>query len=86
MPFLALGAIVIWIVDRVLIWCELRGWMTYRLTPRVRRGYGMSVMNLDALLQPEKRHVIELKQDAEEYREGDEQGEKRKDRNKIRRE
>jgi hypothetical protein len=85
MPFLALGAIVIWIVDRLAVWMELRGWITYRLTPRVRRGYGMSVMDIEALLQPEKRHVIELKQDGEVYRESDEEAEKRKDRNKIRR-
>ena len=27
---------VLWLVDRVLIWCELRGWIYYRLSPRPR--------------------------------------------------
>jgi len=70
---LALVAVAIWIVDRILLWCELRGWMTYRLTPRVRHGWGGAVLGLDALLQPERRHVIELKRDGEVYREEDDE-------------
>ena len=85
-PFLAVLAVVLWIVDRVALWMELRGWITYRRTPRVRHGYGMSVMSIDALLQPQKRHVIEVQQEGEVYRESDDEAEKRKDRIKIRRE
>ena len=76
-PLLALLAIVGWIVDRVLLALELRGWITYRRMPRVRHGYGMSVMNLDALLQPEKRHVIELQQQGEVYKEEDDEAKKK---------
>ena len=72
-PLLALLAIAIWIVDRILLWCELRGWMTYRRTPRVRHAWGSAVLGLDALLQPGRRHVIELKQDGEVYREEDDE-------------
>lgn len=57
-PFLAIAAIVMWAADRLLLAMELRGWIVYRRMPRLRRGYGMSVMNIDALLQPDKRHVI----------------------------
>lgn len=70
---LAVLAVVIWIVDRVLLWCELRGWMTYRRTPRVRHAWGNAALGLDVLLQPERRHVIELKQDGEVYREEDDE-------------
>ena len=70
---LALLAVVIWIGDRILLWCELRGWLTYRRTPRVRHGWGNAVLGLDALLQPGRRHVIELKQDGEVYREEDDE-------------
>ncbi len=72
-PLLALLAIAIWIVDRILLWCELRGWMTYRRTPRVHHAWGSAVLGLDVLLQPERRHVIELKQDGEVYREEDDE-------------
>ena len=70
---LALLAVVLWIVDRILLWCELRGWITYRRTPRVRHAWGNAVLGLDVLLQPERRHVIELKQDGEVYREEDDE-------------
>jgi hypothetical protein len=72
-PLLAVLAVAIWIVDRILLWCELRGWMTYRRTPRVRHAFGNAVLGLDALLQPGRRHVIELKQDGEVYREEDDE-------------
>jgi hypothetical protein len=71
---LALLAVGIWIADRILLWCEFRGWITYRRMPRVRHGFGDAVLGLDALLQPGRRHVNELKQDAEVYREDDDEG------------
>ena len=71
--WLALLAILIWIVDRVLLWCELRGWISYRRMPRARHAWGNAVLGLDALLQPERRHVIELKQDLEIHREEDDE-------------
>ena len=73
---LALLAVAIWIIDRILLWCELRGWMTYRRTPRVRHAWGNAALGLDALLQPGRRHVIELKQDGEVYREEDDEAAK----------
>ena len=73
LPLLAVLAVVIWIVDRVLLWAEMAGWITYRRMPRVRHGYGNAVLGIDALLQPERRHVIELKQEAEVHREDDDE-------------
>ena len=73
LPLLAVLAVVIWMVDGVLLWAEMRGWITYRHMPRVRHGYGNAVLGIDALLQPERRHVIELKQDAELHREDDDE-------------
>ena len=72
-PLLAALAILIWVVDRILMWAEMRGWITYRRMPRVRHGYGNAVLGIDALLQPERRHVIELKQEAEVHREEDDE-------------
>lgn len=67
-------AVVIGLValDRLLCWMELRGWIYYRLTPRQRRSLGAAAFQVETLLQPEKKHVYELKQDAEIYRAEDE--------------
>ena len=67
-------ALCLYVLDRFLCWCELRGWIYYRLTPRQRRAFGASAFQVESLLQPEKRHVYEMKQAAEIYREGDEDG------------
>ncbi len=64
----------LFLLDRFLCWCELRGWIYYRLTPRQQRAFGAAAFQVESLLQPERRHVYELKQAAEIYREGDEDG------------
>ncbi|MBK5297806.1 MAG: hypothetical protein JJE40_11665 [Vicinamibacteria bacterium] len=61
----------LFLLDRFLCWCELRGWIYYRLTPRQRRAFGAAAFQVESLLQPEKRHVYEMKQAAEVYREAD---------------
>jgi hypothetical protein len=72
---LALGLVV---VDRLLVWCELRGWITWRLTPRPTRSFrgaaGNALLNLDALFQPQTRHVVEMRIDQQVHREADDQG------------
>lgn len=70
------AAVVIglFLIDRFLCWCELRGWIYYRLTPRQQRAFGAAAFQVESLLQPEKRHVYEMKQAAEVYRESDDDG------------
>ena len=41
----------------------------YRLTPRQQRAFGAAAFQVESLMQPEKRHVYEMKQAAEVYRE-----------------
>ena len=64
----------LFLLDRFLCWCELRGWIVYRLTPRQQRAFGSAAFQVEALMQPEKRHVYEMKQAAEVYRESDDEG------------
>lgn len=73
LPLLAVLGVVIWIADRILLWCEMRGWITYRRSPRARHAFGNAALDIDALLQPGRRHVIELKQDGDVYREEDDE-------------
>ena len=68
------AGVLLFLLDRLLCWLELRGWIYYRLSPRQRRAFGAAAFQVEALLQPGKRHVYELKQEAEIYREADDEG------------
>lgn len=67
-----------WILDRLLVACELRGWITYRLTPRprheIRRAAGSALIGLDGLFRPAARHVATVAREAAVQRESDESG------------
>jgi hypothetical protein len=67
-----------WAIDRALVACELRGWITYRLTPRprheIRRAAGSALVGLDGLFRPAARHVSEVTLSAAVHREADDEG------------
>jgi len=65
--FLAVG------LDRLLLWCEWRGWIYYRRTPRIRHSAGTALLNIEALLQPSRQHVVELRLQDQLHREEDEE-------------
>jgi hypothetical protein len=72
------GAIAaLWLLDRLLVWCELRGWITYRLTPRptrsLRRRAGDLLLGMDVFVNPRARHVVELRQAESLQREEDDE-------------
>lgn len=50
------------LVDRLLLWLEWRGWIDYRRTypGRVSTGQvGPAFLAIQGLLEPEKRHAVE---------------------------
>lgn len=66
-----------WALDRVLVWCELRGWITYRLSPRpIRSSVGNALLSLDAFFHPSRQHVLEQRQEQEVHREEGESGDR----------
>jgi hypothetical protein len=71
-------ALVAWLADRALVACELRGWITYRLTPRpqheIRRAAGSALVGLDGLFRPAARHIVGVTREAAVHREADESG------------
>ncbi len=71
------GLAVLFALDRLLIWCELRGWIAYRLTPRPRHAIGNALLAVEEFYRPTRRHVIELQQEGEVWREEDDQGGRR---------
>src|SRR5262245_18192143 len=68
MTWLTWGAIVaasLWLADRLLLWMEAREWIYWRRrkgTP-VRPGVVRASLELQTLLEPEKRYVLELKKE-----------------------
>jgi hypothetical protein len=71
-------ALAAWAIDRVLIACELRGWILYRLTPRprheLRRGAGSMLIGVDGLFRPAARHVAAVTREVAVHRERDDDG------------
>jgi len=73
--WLLVTAAVPWLLDRLLIWCELRGWIYYRLSPRpVRQSLGNMMMSVEEFYRPTKKHAIELLADGAVQRQHDEDG------------
>ena len=54
--------LAVFLVDRVLLWMEWRGWIDYRRTypGRINTGQvGPAFLAIQGLLEPEKRHAAE---------------------------
>jgi len=60
-------------LDRVGLWMERRGWIYYRRRKPASSALGNAFLEVQALLEPEKRTLLELRQ--EEPHEEDESGE-----------
>jgi hypothetical protein len=57
------------------LWAESRGWIFYRHS-RPPAGVGaLAAAELASLVEPEVRHVIELEEEGDLHRVGDETGE-----------
>ena len=55
-------ALLVFLVDRLLLWLEWRGWIDYRRTypGRFESGQvGPAFLAIQGLLEPEKRHAAE---------------------------
>ena len=55
-------AVVAFLVDRLLLWMEWRGWIDYRRTYPGRFSAGQvgpAFLAIQGLLEPEKRHAAE---------------------------
>jgi hypothetical protein len=60
----ALAVLVLYLLDRILVWCKLRGWIRYRLSPRVlagRRSIGAGAAGtIYDMLNEDKRRAIDI--------------------------
>ena len=63
LPILLVAAILPlgYLFDRLLLWMEDRGWIFYRMSRPDSKNVGPAVLEIEALFQPSKRHVLEQK-------------------------
>ena len=60
-------ALVFFLLDRFLLWCESRGWIYWRRRKASPGTLGAAFLELQAMLEPGKAHVVEeIKQVREE--------------------
>jgi hypothetical protein len=55
-------AVAAFLVDRILLWMEWKGWIDYRRTYPGRMNVGQvgpAFLTIQGLLEPEKRHAAE---------------------------
>lgn len=63
LPLLLLAGLVAagFMVDRLLLWMERRGWILYRGLRPEPRGLGPAFLEVQRILEPGARHVLEEK-------------------------
>jgi hypothetical protein len=63
---LAIGA-ALYLFDRLLLWMERKGWVYWRKTKRpTGPGVGNALLEIQTLVEPAARHVLELRQEVKE--------------------
>jgi hypothetical protein len=63
---LVIGA-ALYLLDRLLLWMERRGWVYWRKTKRsTGPGVGNALLEIQTLVEPAARHVLELRQEVKE--------------------
>ena len=68
-----LGSILL---DQLALWMERRGWIYYRRNKPSRSRLGTAFLEIQSILEPDKKHIIEVKkEDKKQSQElGDEPG------------
>jgi len=57
-------AAALFLLDRLLLWMERRGWVYWRKTERrTGPGVGNALLEIQTLVEPATRHVVELRQE-----------------------
>ncbi len=65
----AVGAVALWLLDRAALWAEDRGWIYWRKRQPDRATSGNAMLEVQALLEPQKVHVVEERREAHVQRE-----------------
>jgi len=67
------AAVALFLLDRLALWAESRGWIYYRHHHASPGALGNAFLNLQSMIEPGKVHVIEAQRegDPEEGESGD---------------
>lgn len=52
----------LYLIDRALLWAEERGWIYWRRRKANSTSVGSAMLSVHAILEPDKRHVVEERQ------------------------
>ena len=55
--------LILFALHRVAVWMESRGWLYYRRVKPRSSNLGNAFLELQSMLEPGKRHVIELRRE-----------------------
>lgn len=70
-------SIGVFILDRIGLWMENKGWVYWRKKKPTSNGAGNALQEFEAFLRPSVRYVLEEKQ--KDYKQRDDQGDDVKD-------
>ena len=57
----------LYLLDRLLLWMERRGWVYWRKTKRTTGpGMGNALLEIQSLVEPAARHVLEIRREVKE--------------------
>jgi hypothetical protein len=57
--WVALAVVGLFVLDRLLLAAERRRWIFYRTTAPQRSTAGNALLNLQAIFEPDKQHVVD---------------------------
>jgi hypothetical protein len=56
-----LGALALFVLDRLLLWMERRGWIYYRKrSASGGSGVGNALLEVQSLIEPDKKEILEV--------------------------
>ena len=67
---LVAAVLAVWLVHRTALWLEARGWLYYRDSRPSSSALGNAFLEVQKLVDPGTRHVLEEKNEIRSEREG----------------
>jgi hypothetical protein len=55
--------VVVFLLDRLALWAEVRGWLYYRRRRPSSAAVGNAFLEAQSLLEPSKREIVEIRRE-----------------------
>lgn len=63
LAWIAAAAVFLFLLDRLALWAEARGWLYYRRRRPSSTSVGNAFLEVQSLLEPSKREILEVRRD-----------------------